>query len=165
MSDHERVDQIRERLNNATPGPWTPDVEVRGDCVVWGPDGQFIANHQAAPHWTPDVNGRKRAVAFDVDRRDCDFIANARTDVEWLLAEVARLRETNTRLNRRVTDAESRRAEKRDQYAAMGIDALVADSLQRRLVRQLDFWERQGHTTVGIAWLRRHFDRKRGKRS
>ena len=86
-----RVDDIRERAEAATPGPWEPDTAVRGDCVVWGPNGQFLANHQSEPHWLPDAKGRNRQVAFDVDRRDCEFIAHAREDIPYLLAEVERL--------------------------------------------------------------------------
>lgn len=86
-----RLAEIQTRADAATPGPWTADTGVRGDCVVWGPNGQFLANHQAEPHWLPDANGRKRSVAFDVDRRDCEFIAHAREDVPFLLDKVRRL--------------------------------------------------------------------------
>lgn len=88
------VAAIRRRLAEASPGPWVADVEVRGDCVVRGPNGRFVANLQAEPHWVEFPEGwpTDRSVAFDVDRRDAVFIANARTDVEALLAEVERLR-------------------------------------------------------------------------
>ena len=86
------LDAIRARAEAATPGPWEPDTSVRGDCVVWGPDGQFLLTQQAEPHWLPDANGAPRQVAFDVDRRDCEFIAHAREDIPALLAEIERLR-------------------------------------------------------------------------
>ncbi len=32
-------------------------------------------------------------------------------------------------------------------------------SERRELLKQLDWFEKQGHTTVGIAFLRRHFEK------
>ena len=81
----EHLAPIRERLAAATPGPWKADTVVRGDCVVWGPNGRFLMNAQAEPHWL-EYPGEKRYVAFDVDKRDVQFIANARTDTARLLA-------------------------------------------------------------------------------
>jgi len=81
------LDQIKARLQAATPGPWEADTGVRGDCVVWGPNGRFLMNAQAEPHWI-EYPGEKRSVSFDVDRRDAEFIAHARTDVPALLALV-----------------------------------------------------------------------------
>jgi hypothetical protein len=86
-----RLDEIQARADAATPGPWEADTVQRGDCVVWGPNGAFIANHQAEPHWLPAPNGAKRAAAFDVDKRDCEFIAHAREDVPWLIERVREL--------------------------------------------------------------------------
>lgn len=70
----------------ASPGPWTADTTTRGDCVLWGPDGRFVANSQAEPHWTLNRDGSRRAVMFDVDRRDVEFIAAVRTEWEALSA-------------------------------------------------------------------------------
>jgi hypothetical protein len=91
MLSDEELAAIRQRADEATPPPWKADTTVRGDCVVWGPDGSFIANQQAEPHWLPAPDGGTRAVVFDVDRRDSEFIAAARTDVPGLLSEVERL--------------------------------------------------------------------------
>lgn len=82
----ERRAAIVQREGEATPGPWIADTEQRGDCVVWGPDGKFIANMGTAPHWVVSESGERRAVVFDVDRRDAEFIAHARKDVPLLLA-------------------------------------------------------------------------------
>lgn len=71
---NEYLDQLREIAQNATPGPWSADVGVRGDCVVFGPNGRFLLNAQAEPHWL-EYPGETRSVAFDVDRRDCTHIA------------------------------------------------------------------------------------------
>jgi len=79
-----RLDAIQARATEATPGPWKPDTGVRGDCVVWGPNGRFLMNMQAEPHWI-EYPGEKRSVSFDVDARDARFIAAAREDVPFLL--------------------------------------------------------------------------------
>jgi hypothetical protein len=71
---------IKERAEGATLGPWEADIAVRGDCVVWGPNGRFLMNMQAEPHWLA-YPGEKRMAAFDVDARDAEFIARARTDL------------------------------------------------------------------------------------
>jgi len=85
--DGDVLDQIQKRADAATPGPWKADGETRGDCVVWGPNGRFLMNQQAEPHWI-EYPGEKRSVSFDVDRRDGEFIAHAREDIPALLAMV-----------------------------------------------------------------------------
>lgn len=87
-----RIAEIEARLDAATPGPWTADAGTRGDCVVWGPNGRFLMNMQAEPHWI-GYPGEKRMVSFDVDRRDAEFIAGAREDVAYLLAELRKRQE------------------------------------------------------------------------
>jgi hypothetical protein len=84
----QRLAEMRDRSERATPGPWVADVQQRGDCVVWGPDGAFLSNAQAEPHWLPAPDGSKRMVQFDVDRRDAEFIAHARTDLDDLRGAV-----------------------------------------------------------------------------
>lgn len=81
--------RIREVSGAASPGPWDADVEVRGDCVVWGPNGRFILNAQSEPHWIEFPEGwpTKRSVAFDVDRRDTQHIALWSPDVAELVAD------------------------------------------------------------------------------
>lgn len=81
------LEPIRATLAAATPGPWKADVGVRGDCVVWGPNGRFLMNAQAEPHWL-EYPGEIRKVSFDVDRRDAAFIASAPVTVARLLAAV-----------------------------------------------------------------------------
>lgn len=99
MSDDNRLAEIEARLNSATPGPWVADTGVRGDCVVWGPNGRFLMNMQSEPHWL-QYPGETRLVSFDVDRRDAEFIAAAREDVSYLLAE---LRKGNEDTRRAIT--------------------------------------------------------------
>ena len=77
LSD-ERIAEIRERCDKATPGPWSVDEES-GDV------------------WVPSI-WRSVAIIEDLDlplvnpAADRAFIAAARTDMPDLLAEVERLR-------------------------------------------------------------------------
>lgn len=79
-----RLAEIKARSERATPGPWKADTGVRGDCVVWGPNGRFLLNAQAEPHWR-EYPGETRSVSFDVDARDVEFIAHNREDVPALV--------------------------------------------------------------------------------
>jgi hypothetical protein len=100
MSDEDRLVEIRERCEAATPGPWAAD----GDRVfpvgwpavatchwqfgsVGGPAGHpMLKDH---PDWGGGLwNARANA----------DFIAAAREDVPYLLTEVERLRADVARL-------------------------------------------------------------------
>jgi len=56
-------------------------------------------NMQSEPHWL-QYPGETRLVSFDVDRRDAEFIAAAREDVSYLLAE---LRKGNEDTRRAIT--------------------------------------------------------------
>jgi hypothetical protein len=124
-----RLDEIQTRAEAATPGPWQPDTAVRGDCVVWGPDGRFLLNQQAEPHWL-EYPGEKRSVAFDVDRRDCEFIANAREDVPWLIDQI-RDREARLRQYAEKVDAQIERIEylERELMGARTIMSLLIEKL------------------------------------
>jgi len=103
------IAKLRELHEAATPPPWKADTQVRGDCVLWGPNGQFLANAQAEPHWLPAADGGTRQVLFDVDRRDLELVEAMRNALPALLdaarerdalrAEVDRLREHSTWLN------------------------------------------------------------------
>lgn len=60
----------------ATPGPWQSDSQVRGDCVVWGPEeDQFILNAGGA---------RREAPAFDLDKLNAELIALYRNETPAL---------------------------------------------------------------------------------
>jgi hypothetical protein len=74
ISDEELA-AIKERTEQATPGPWTNhEEEVVGQEVV-DPAGRTLV----------DVRG-------DHEEADAEFIAHAREDVPALLAEIERLR-------------------------------------------------------------------------
>lgn len=81
--------EVKEIVDAATPSPWVADTSERGDCVVWGPNGRFLMNMQAEPHWVPDPSGKTRAVSFDVDYRDANFVAAARHYMPRMLDAMA----------------------------------------------------------------------------
>lgn len=108
----------------ATPAPWTADTKTRGDCVLWGPNGQFVANAQAEPHWLPAADGGKRAVMFDVDRRDVELIAAMRNALPALVDELAEHRASEgiqagviSQLNRELRAAREELAKTRAELA------------------------------------------------
>lgn len=81
--------RLAELGQAATPAPWVADTATRGDCVLFGPDGHFVANAQSEPHWVPLPDGRQREAMFDVDRRDTEFMAAARNHWDELLTYAA----------------------------------------------------------------------------
>jgi hypothetical protein len=82
MSD--RTDKIRERAEKATPGPWRHEDDHEGSTM-----GFVGAQHPEYPTITTrifDVCGDS-GQAYE----DAQFIAHARTDIPYLLAEVSSL--------------------------------------------------------------------------
>lgn len=79
-----RLDEIRERLDAATPGPWRPDNDEPGYVIAPGDpsgwDGYLIAS-------TVDHDG-----GLFVQEHNAELIAHAPQDLADLLAEVERLR-------------------------------------------------------------------------
>lgn len=76
----DRLQDIRARLDAATPGPWADDYK---SWCVWAP------NH--------DLKEREdRCLVAEVGcGPDTDLIAHAPSDIAWLLDEVERLRTEN----------------------------------------------------------------------
>lgn len=91
----ERLDEIRERLDAATPGPWRPDNDEPGYVIApddpSGWDGYLIAS-------TVDHDG-----GLFVQEHNAELIAHAPQDLADLLAEVERLRDELAKA-REVTD-------------------------------------------------------------
>jgi hypothetical protein len=88
VSESTELDQaaIRARLEAATPGPW--------EAVVLGSEGYDV---RACRPRTPGRLSRVRVARcgyeeWEVDKANAEFIAHARTDIELLLEENARLR-------------------------------------------------------------------------
>lgn len=75
----DRLEQIRERVSKATPGPWHGDHDEYG-CVVFGNYG-----------WVCPGNGPAYDEDSEQGKADAEFVGHARTDVPDLLAEVERL--------------------------------------------------------------------------
>jgi hypothetical protein len=80
MMTEEELREIRERANAATPGPWKAFIEGRDHTS----GSSFIRTNGGAD--APDIE------LSGATTSDFDFIANARQDIENLLAEVEQLR-------------------------------------------------------------------------
>jgi hypothetical protein len=88
------VDAIRQRAENATPGPWRWSDKADA-LIAEGESFETIFNLRLV---TP------------TSRADAEFIAHAREDIPALLAEVTRLSEENQRLR---DDLETLREQRR----------------------------------------------------
>lgn len=112
----ERVSAIRQRSEAATPGPWVCEVQMREreesahyqirtvepqPSHPWSP--RFLAwmmgGRSIAPNVFKSLSPWQQSNLVDEGLRDdrkvepdAQFIAHAREDVPWLLAEVSRLR-------------------------------------------------------------------------
>lgn len=100
MSD--RLDEIRARLQAATPGPWCAENcgEKSNEYVV---GVAFAADDENCERplsgWPKFYDGDGNEIAARTDmvaaematRADADFIAHAPEDIAYLLGEVARL--------------------------------------------------------------------------
>ena len=84
----DRIDEIRARCEAATRGPWRTKHPRYG-----GDDIKIYDNNAWAKGLTPFA-----VVEDDGIYSNADFIAHAREDIPWLLAEVGRLKEINKAL-------------------------------------------------------------------
>lgn len=87
-----RLEEIAARVAAATPGPWRPSNDDLEDVVVWGLAKQWVANVGDWGDLSAPV-GLERKHVTDAHAADAAFIAAARIDVPFLLAEVERLRD------------------------------------------------------------------------
>ena len=107
-----REDEIKARLEKATKGPWYwnvnpkhKQIELRNggnivmDFIRWGMGGAMPRFNirglmRKASELTSNWPGRDHHASWaqQLSNPDAVFIAHAREDVPWLLAEVARLR-------------------------------------------------------------------------
>ena len=77
-----KMEEIRRRLDMATPDPWYVHITVGGLPMI-------IHDGDEPDAWDLIVDfPRKR----ENKHNNANFIANARQDIPWLLAEVERLR-------------------------------------------------------------------------
>jgi hypothetical protein len=101
MSD--RLAEIRARLDAATDGPWTTDVgplDEHGESV-WFP-------HDTTVHGVTAYHRQRYVADAYGNEHDCELIAHAPADIEWLLAEVEARDERIALLRAEVTDIERR---------------------------------------------------------
>lgn len=83
----DRVAEIAARLESATPGPWETTQAADEESTTWieAPSGDVL-NHDECGH------GHMRENFAWMRRADADLIANAPSDLRYLMAEVAALR-------------------------------------------------------------------------
>lgn len=77
MSDSARHQQIQDRVEKATPGPWHQGPHYKSD--VESPTGRVTE--------CGTLRGERA-------KKDAAFIAHARSDVPWLLSELGRIKST-----------------------------------------------------------------------
>lgn len=76
-----REAEIRARAEAATGGPWEMDeIPETGECAVFGQANAWYTDGQSL-------------ICTHAHYSDADFIAHARTDIEYLLAELQILRD------------------------------------------------------------------------
>jgi hypothetical protein len=98
-----KLDEIKQRMNAASPGPWASIGDWGSIYVAQEDDFTEVA-------WCPDHDDRPD---------DMTFIANAREDVPWL---VTRVEELTAALNELITAA--------DPHTNMS-DVVLLDALSR----------------------------------
>lgn len=74
--DEIKLEQIKERCNRATDGPWISFVEDR--------------DHTCGSNFVRTAGNDIELIGASID--DQDFIANARQDIPWLINEVNKLK-------------------------------------------------------------------------
>lgn len=80
----DRLEEIKQRLENATPGPWIAQNGGEGDDTsIW-----FVSTKDSQPKTWQAV----AECGFSLPFSNADFIAHAREDIPFLLAEIERLK-------------------------------------------------------------------------
>lgn len=84
MAEDDRLIWIKSRAHAATPGPWLAhDRSVGWEIAVTAELDEYGRPARLLPEGLRTGIGRPE---------DAEFIAHSRADVEWLVAEVERLR-------------------------------------------------------------------------
>lgn len=150
MMTPERLEQIRQRAGQATPGPWTWEWVDASMQYLHGPGGEFdhvltVTPCESCRAHAEELAKAGKEICYTGHPRDHEFIAHARQDIPDLLAEVARL-------SRELEQAKAEReqlaaailpdAEKRSQWTVQNISALASahrdDSLEVDATEQAD---------------------------
>jgi hypothetical protein len=85
MNDRSRLAAIEARASAATPGPWTVCAYDKGETI--SEIGPVSSEKYTPDAWQPHYESTRLCVK----QADAEFIAHARQDVPYLLAEVAAL--------------------------------------------------------------------------
>ena len=126
----EQMDDIRERLDAATPGPWEAVTPKRYAAVRSEKAGCYVYTQGKIPADT-------HADTVTRQQRDAHLIANAPTDLRALLDEVERL------------------TKREDELVKAGLDLMVAN---KDLTAERDTAFRRGAEAFqrGVETFRRH---------
>lgn len=121
MTQEQRVAAIQERLKAATPGPWNVTDGITDDegddhgrpftiraaskaaFAQWGLMGDYRGCHVADVTCNPSVTGHRDSARIEAN---AEFIANAPSDLAWLLAERDALSASREEVRARPTQAE-----------------------------------------------------------
>jgi hypothetical protein len=98
----DRIEEIRERERNATPGPWEPDLdvsdpdvpEIEANILNDGLTVFFISGTDLRCHEQEDWKRARESRAY----KDAEFIAHAREDIPYLLERIDELKREVERL-------------------------------------------------------------------
>ncbi|MEE1818007.1 hypothetical protein PUR59_23670 [Streptomyces sp. SP18ES09] len=124
--DAQRLDEILDRANTATKGPWCTDSWEIYQGTEYVPGISFWIGETC--RGTSDL---------EQDRADAAFVAAARTDVPELVAEVQRLRAERHSTNEALDDAVKALRVQQDRIAELEA-RLGRDAEQRHLMDPLD---------------------------
>jgi hypothetical protein len=107
----EQLEAIRQRAENATPGPWKED-DVTGALV--SDIGEDVAVFDAGPY----------IYAHDRTEANMEFIAHARTDIPSLLDHIAEL-EAELEKYRKILHGELRIVVKKNDVPIFDLDGVT----------------------------------------
>jgi hypothetical protein len=108
----EQLEAIRQRAENATPGPWEWSGDKFGDIVVYSPERRGFHN-----------NGGEIAQLDFGSQSDATFIAHARTDIPALLEHIAEL-EAELGKYRKILHGELRIVVKKNDVPILDLDGV-----------------------------------------
>lgn len=124
-----KLDEIRERWEKVTPGPWALDP------AFWSPPGWGETMHyRRVVHGEPNKISGIRQPLFSTNgapdgseqarqnHRDASAVAHAREDVSWLLAKIDRVEDLARRAGAGFTFPEEQIVTVREILTALGGD-------------------------------------------
>lgn len=106
MSANNRLAEIKARAAAATPGPWRPLVDLCGCPDPCDCGGEFIVGI-SLPREEPLAGSDFGQISEigEASEEDQQFLIHSRADVDWLTAEVERLRADRDRYRRWLGEA------------------------------------------------------------